>query len=128
MKRLISMILPLAALSMLSVSCMQIKGNGTEWSTTAIGSDISGLEISGAGAKVASINNSAAFKTVVTEGRKAWTHYLIYAGIKYIAGEYFTLEGSKVSDSTAIKLEELKNANSVDMANIKLEELKAVGL
>lgn len=125
MKTLISMILPLAALSAL-VSCIQMKGNGSQWSMNALGSDISDLDITASGAKSSKIDNSSAFKIVVTEGRKAWSHYLIAEGIKYIAGKYFDLQGTELSEATTVKLEELKNANSVDLAKIKLEELKAL--
>ena len=109
-----------------ATSCFTATGNTEGWAITALGTDLTGLDIAQVGMKADRIDNSTSLKMVTAEVRRMWTNYLIFAGIKYIADQYYSLEGAKVDSATSIKLDELKNANSVDMANIKLQELQII--
>jgi hypothetical protein len=105
-------------------ACMAASGNGSSWRVAALGTDISGLDVSAAGIKAARINNSNAFKAALTEVRKMWGSYLMAQGLRFVAGRYYDHQGKLTDAATTEKLELLRNARSKDEAAAALERLK----
>lgn len=114
----------LLLLPFLLVSCMTAKGTGTEWTITAVGTDITGLDIKPTGMTATKIDNSAALKAVLAQVSKMWTNYLMAEGLKFLAGKYYDHAGLEVSSAQTVQLEELRNAKSLAEGNLALETLK----
>lgn len=105
-------------------SCAFATGNGTGYTFTALGTDLDDVEVTATSFKAKRINNSTAFNAVLKQVRAAWQSYLALQGLEFIGGRYFDQQGQEIASSQAVKLEELRNAKDIEMANIKLEELK----
>lgn len=90
----------------------------------AVGTDAKKVKVNSEGLEIEEMNNSIAFKETSKLVQKIWNSYLTLAGLKFVSGLYYNHQGKIVDQATTVKLEELRNANSVDMANLKLEELK----
>lgn len=122
MKSIITFLLCLA-LALLP-ACMTASGNGSSWKIAAVGTDITGLDISPGGMKATSVDNSTALKAVLAEVRKMWSSYLIAEGLKFVSGKYYDQQGKVIDAATTEKLETLRNARSKDEAAAALARLK----
>lgn len=105
-------------------SCAFATGNGTGYTFTALGTDLDDVEVTATSFKAKRVNNSTAFNAVLKQVRAAWQSYLALQGLEFISGRYFDQQGQEIASSQAVKLEELRNAKDIEMANLKLEELK----
>lgn len=83
-----------------------------------------GFSSNAGGFEFANNTNSASFNTVVKQIRVMWQSYLIAEGIKYIADHYYDNQNIQLSSETEIKLEELRNAQSLAEGEQALEALK----
>lgn len=118
MKTLLSL---LACIPVILASCVNY-GDGTTH-FNAIGMDAKRIELPGK-LIIEDANMSGSFKAVLSSIEKMWRNYLMLEGLKYMADQYYTLEGAKVSAASTARLEELRNAKSAADAAAALEQLK----
>lgn len=114
-------ILTLLAASLLQ-SCQHASGAG--WKITSVGTNVEGLDISPERMRVATQNQSEAFKDATATVRAMWNAYISLQGIKFITGKYYDYKGDELASSTSVELEKLKNAASVNEANAQVKLLK----
>ena len=105
-------------------SCTFASGNGSKWTVAALGSDITNLDINGAGLKAGKIDNSTAFKEATKQIRNMWQSYLMLQGLEFLGGKYYDKAGQEISSAQTVKLQELQNAKDIKTAELRLEELK----
>jgi hypothetical protein len=105
-------------------SCTFASGNGSKWTVASLGSDITMMDITGAGFKADKIDNSTAFKEATKQIRNMWQSYLALQGLEFIGGKYYDKAGQEISSTQTVKLQELQNAKDIKTAELKLEELK----
>lgn len=115
----------LLLLPALLASCVVARGNDQtgEWGLAAAGVDAESLKTTSKGFDGQKVNMSTSFKAVLKTVEKLWQAYLTLKGFEFIGGRYYDHLGKEVDAATSLKLTELKNANSVELANIKLKEL-----
>lgn len=92
----------------------------------SLGGDTKKFNADSFGFSFAANKNAAALANTLDEIQSMWANYLLAEGLKYIAGQYYDLQGAKVDADTSIQLEGLRNAKSLQEAEIKLQELKIV--
>lgn len=105
-------------------ACTVATGNGSKWTVAALGSDITKLDINGAGLKADKIDNSTAFKEATKQIRNMWQSYLMLQGLEFLGGKYYDKAGQEISSAQTVKLQELQNAKDIKTAELRLEELK----
>lgn len=123
-KRACLFMLLLGALLFMLVSCVQLKGDGAKWSATVVLTDMDDLGISAVGATVTRINHSIIFKEAAQQLKKAFADYLMYKGLVFLGGQYFTHEGVKVSSAEKIRLDELRSAQSITEMQEKTKQIE----
>lgn len=94
---------------------------------TSLGGDAFGMSADARGYSFASNMNSPAFGKAVETIAKMWRNYLLARSFEFLAGKYYDHQGAVVDADTTVKLEELRNAASVQEANAALEALKVTG-
>jgi hypothetical protein len=112
------LILPLLLLS----SCLVYRG-GQKPYLGAAGMDAEKIILPG-GAEFHGVNTSTSFSAVLKQVRNMWQSYLVAEGLKFVSGLYYNHQGQLVNQGTALKLEELRNAQSVKLAELRLQELQ----
>jgi len=117
-------IIALVFLLFSATSCTVATGNGSKWTVAALGSDITKLDINGAGLKADKIDNSTAFKEATKQIRNMWQSYLMLQGLEFLGGKYYDKAGQEISSAQTVKLQELQNAKDIKTAELRLEELK----
>jgi hypothetical protein len=118
----------LVLLPVMLVSCMAASGNDQtgEWKLMAAGLDAESLKTTSKGFDGQKVNMSTSFKATLKTVEKLWNAYLTLKGFEFISGRYYDHLGKEVDAATSVKLTELKNANSVEMANLKIKEMEAM--
>lgn len=91
----------------------------------SLGGDTTQMKSDASGYSFGSNSNSAAFRDVLKQIRVSWQSYLVAEGLKFLSGQYYTHEGKLVDAGTTVKLEELRNARSLEESKLALETLKA---
>lgn len=111
-------------------SCMVASGTdpstGAKWAIGMAGTDADDLNVTPAGLHGKKINQSKGLKIVSDTIKKMWDAYLLAKGLEFLAGQYYTLEGAKVNQTTTLELEKLRNAKSIADAEAQLKLLQAV--
>lgn len=105
-------------------SCMVV----TPSMVATLGTDADEMEWEGgqgAKFKVKKLNQSTAFGKTADTIKGMFANYLMAEGLKFVAGKYYDFKGSELSTAESVKLEELRNAKSVNDANAALKVLKA---
>jgi hypothetical protein len=111
-------------LSILLLTSCTIARHPTAGLYASMGGDTKGLKMDASGISMDSNDNSSAFKDVMKQIKSMWTNYLMAKGLEYVSGLYYNHQGKVVGDATTVKLEELRNAKDLKLAELKLEELK----
>lgn len=104
------------------ISCVHYS-NGQGKSFTALGLDAGVINVEGE-LIMHDVNMSRSVEHGTKLIQKMWNSYLIQQGLQFVAGKYYDFKGKELASTQSVKLEELRNAQSVDMANIKLKELE----
>lgn len=110
----------------LSLSACTVIKHPTAGTYASLGGDTRGFVADSTGMRFDSNENSVAFNEALKAVRKMWQAYVMYRGFEYVAGKYYDNAATEVNAATSVKLEELRSAESVKLAEIKLEELKAM--
>lgn len=117
-------IVGIIALALACSSCTIVK-HPTAGTYASLGGDTSKMKSDASGFSFDSNSNSAAFRDVLKQVRLSWQSYLVAEGLKFLSGQYYTHEGKLVDAGTTVKLEELRNARSLEESKLALETLKA---
>jgi hypothetical protein len=119
----VACILLLAAVLMTCMSSCIVYRGGDRPLLAAAGMNADEITLPG-GATFKGINTADAFRDVVKQVRNMWQSYLVAEGLKFVSGLYYSHQGTIVNQATTVRLEELRNARDLDLAKLKLEELK----
>lgn len=110
-------------ISSLTTACTTASGNG--WKYTSVGADTTGLDVSSAGIRAATISQSPAFGKAADVIKGMWTNYLMAEGLKFVSGQYYSHQGKLADQATTVQLEKLRNAKSVTDAKAALDAANA---
>jgi hypothetical protein len=105
----------LAVLLVFFTGCIVAGGkdpSGATWAIGMAGTDADELDVTTAGLHGKKINQSKGMKIVADTVKKMWDAYLLLKGVEFITGQYYTLEGAKVNQTTTLELEKLRNASN----------------
>lgn len=116
-------VIAVACILWLCAGCTIVK-HPTAGTYASLGGDTTLMKSDAGGFSFASNQNSAAFRDVLKQVRLSWQSYLVAEGLKFLSGRYYDHEGKVVDSATTVKLEELRNAQSLAEGNQALEALK----
>lgn len=120
----IGMGLGIAALMLFwSASCTVVNHPSAGY-YASLGGDTVKMKADAAGYSFDSNSNSAAFRDVIKQVRLSWQSYLVAEGLKFLSGKYYDHEGKIVDSATTVKLEELRNAQTLAEGEQALQALK----
>lgn len=105
-------------------ACTVARGNANGYTLASLGGDLEDVEITQNQFKARKVNNSTAFVAVLKQVRAMWQSYLALQGLEFLGDKYFDQQGQEIASSQTVKLEELRNAKDIELANLELEELK----
>lgn len=113
----------LAVVAVICASCT-IVNHPTAGYYASLGGDTTKMKADSAGYSFDSNSNSAAFRDVIKQIRLSWQSYLVAEGLKFLSGKYYDHEGKIVDSATTVKLEELRNAQTLAEGEQALQALK----
>ena len=120
----IGMGLGIAALLIFWCASCTIVNHPTAGYYASLGGDTTKMKADSAGYSFDSNSNSAAFRDVIKQIRLSWQSYLVAEGLKFLSGKYYDHEGKIVDSATTVKLEELRNAQTLAEGEQALQALK----
>lgn len=97
------------------MSCIVASGTdptGAKWGIGMVGTDAGELVADTGGLHIKDLNQSKGLQIAGDTIKKMFDSYLLAEGLKFLAGEYYNLEGAKVGSAQTIELEKLRNAAS----------------
>jgi hypothetical protein len=115
-------VLTLLCLAVFSLSsCVAYKRDTTYFG--AVGLDADSIILPGQ-LEMRNVNMSRSFGAATKLVQQMWNAYLVQQGLQFLGGKYYDLKGQEVNSAQSIKLEELRNAKSLEDGKLKLEALK----
>lgn len=90
----------------------------------SLGGDTNKFKADASGFSFDRNENSVAFKEAAQQLKKAFADYLLYKGLVFLGGEYFTHENTKVSSAEKLRLDELRSAESIEEMRQKTRQLE----
>jgi len=111
---------------MLLVSSCTIVKHPTAGLYATMGGNTRMIKMESSGISMDSNDNSSAFESAAQQIKSMWSNYLIAKGLEYVSGLYYTHQGKVVDATTTARLERLRNAKDLELAKLRVNELRSI--